>query len=127
MTANRPLSDVLQDILKNVQDLIRAELRLAKAEVAQDSKAAAFSAVWLIAGAACGVTAWALLMWTVIFALAQVVALWLATLLVAAAMAAVAAVLVAVGRQKIRRLHPTPDRTLASMKENLQWIRPSTR
>ena len=127
MTPNRPLSDVLQDILKNLQELIRSEFKLAKTEVAQDTKAAAFSAVWLVAGAVCGLTAWAFLLWTAAFALAQVVPLWLATLLVAGAMAAAAAVLVMVGRRKIRHLQPVPDRTLASVKENLQWIRPSTR
>ena len=83
--------------------------------------------MWLAAGAVCGLTAWALLLWAAAFALAQVVPLWLTTLLVAAAMAVAAAVLLVVGRQKIRRLRPTPDCTLASMKENLQWIRHSTR
>jgi hypothetical protein len=127
VTSNRPLSDVLQEILKNVQDLIRSEFRLAKAEVAQDTRAAVFSVVWLAAGAVCGLSAWAFLLWTAAFALAQVVPLWIAALLVAVAMAVAAAVLLVIGRQKIRRLHPTPDRTLASMKENLWWIRPSTR
>ena len=100
MTPNRPLSDVLQDILKNVQELIRSEFKLAKTEVAQDAKAAAFSAVWLVAGAVCALTAWAFSLWTAAFALAQVVPLWLATLLVAGAMAAAAAVLLLVGRQR---------------------------
>ena len=127
MTHSRLLSDVLEDILKNVQELIRSEFKLAKTEVAQDTKAAAFSAVWLVAGAVCALTAWTFSLWTAAIALAQVVPLWLATLLVAAAMAAAAAVLVMVGRQKVRHLPPVPDRTLASVKENLQWIRPSTR
>jgi hypothetical protein len=119
------VSDVLQDILQNVQDLIRSEFRLAKAEVAQDSKQAALSAIWLAAAAVCAVTAWGFVLWTAAFALSQVVPLWLATLIVAAGTAISAAVLFAVGRRKFQRLQPTPDRTMASMKENLQWIKPS--
>ena len=124
---NRPVSEVLQDILHNLQDLIRSEFRLAKAEVGQDARQAAASAVWMGAGAVCGISAWLFLLWTVAFAVAQSVPMWVATLIVAAAMGVAALVLLAYGRRQIKRLHPMPERTVASLKENLQWIKPSTK
>jgi hypothetical protein len=127
VTANRPVSEVLQDILHNLQDLIRSEFRLAKAEVGQDARQAAASAAWIGAGAVCGVSAWLFLLWTVAFAVAQSLPMWAATLIVAAAMGLVAVVLLAFGRRQLKRLHPVPERTAASLKETFQWIKPSTK
>ena len=127
VTANRPVSEVLQDILHNLQDLIRSELRLAKAEVSQDARQAAASAAWMGAGAVCGMSAWLFLLWTVAFAAAEILPMWAATLIVAVAMSLAAVVLLRVGRRQMRRVHPMPERTAASLKENLQWIRPSTK
>jgi hypothetical protein len=127
VTANRPMSEVLQDILQNLQDLIRSEFRLAKAELGQDARQAAASAVWVAAGAVCGLSAWLFLLWTAAFAAAQVMPMWAASLTVAVVMGLAAVVLLAFGRRKIKRLDPVPERTVASMKENLQWIRPSTK
>jgi hypothetical protein len=42
-------------------------------------------------------------------------------------MGVAAAVLLAYGRRQITRVNPMPDRTAASLKENLQWIKPSTK
>ena len=127
MIANRPMSEVLQDILQNLQDLIRSEFRLAKAEVGQDARQAAASAVWVAAGAVCGVSAWLFLLWTAAFAAAQVMPMWAASLTVAVVMGLAAALLLAFGRRRIKRLDPMPERTVASLKENLQWIKPSTK
>lgn len=127
MIANRPMSQVLQDILQNVQDLIRSEFRLAKAELGQDARQAAASAVWVAAGAVCGLSAWLFLLWTAAFAAAEVMPMWAASLTVAVVMGLAATLLLALGRRRIKRLDPMPERTVASMKENLQWIRPSTK
>ena len=37
MTGDRSVSDVLQDILRNVQEILRSEVRLAKAEIRQEA------------------------------------------------------------------------------------------
>jgi hypothetical protein len=127
VTANRPVSEVLQDILHNLQTLIRSEFRLAKAEVSQDARQAVASAAWIGAGAVCGISAWLFLLWTVSFAVAESLPMWAATLIIAAVMGVAAAVLLAYGRRQITRVNPMPDRTAASLKENLQWIKPSTK
>ena len=43
MTGARSISDVLQDILRNVQDTLRSEVRLAKAEIRQEEPMGAFA------------------------------------------------------------------------------------
>ena len=127
MTDHRAVSDVLQETLDNVQGLLRAEVRLAKAEVRQDAREAAVSGVWLIAGVLLAGSAWMLTLWTVVFALANAMPLWAATLTSGLVLGAAAGALIAVGWQRLQRLQPLPERTAASVKENLRWLKQSTR
>ena len=123
----RALSDVLQDILRNLQELVRSEIRLAKAEVRADARDTAVSATWLIAGVGCALSAWMLALWAAVYGLASVVPLWASALLIALVVAAAAATLIAVGRRRIATIRPLPERTVASVKENLAWLKQSTK
>jgi putative superfamily III holin-X len=53
--------------------------------------------------------------------------MWMATLVVAAMLAVIAAALLLSGKQRLARVHPTPERTLETMKENLEWAKQSTK
>ncbi len=46
----RSVSDVLQDILRNLQEMVRSEIRLAKVEIRGEVKRAVSSGVWIAAG-----------------------------------------------------------------------------
>ena len=127
MTEQRPFSEVLQDILRNLQELIRAELRLAKAEVRQDAGEAAASGAWMAAGLVIALTAWGFLLWSAAYGLALVVPLWAATLIMAVITGAAAMTLIMLGLRKFKRLRPMPERTIESVKENVEWIKQSTR
>jgi hypothetical protein len=119
----RALSDVLQDILRNLQDIVRSEVRLAKVEIRDDARQAAASAVWIAAGTIGALSAWAFLLWTITFALSTRMSMWAATLVVALVLACAASVLIVGGIRRVKRIHPIPERTIASIKENVQWIR----
>jgi hypothetical protein len=126
MTEQRPLADVLHDILRNVQELIRAEVRLAKAEVRQDAREAATASAWVLAGAIAALTAWSFLLWAAAFGLGLVMPTWAAALVVALVTGVAAAALLAFGVRRFARWRPAPERTVASLKENVEWIRQST-
>ena len=69
MAGDRSVSDVLQDILRNVQEILRSEVRLAKAEIRQEATEAAASALWMTAGVVGVLSAWMFLLWTAAYAL----------------------------------------------------------
>jgi hypothetical protein len=119
----RALSDVLQDILRNLQEIVRSEVRLAKVEIRDEARHAASSAVWIAAGTIGALSAWAFLLWTITFALSTRMSMWAATLVVAVVMAFADTVLIVGGIRSVKRIHPIPDRTIASIKENVAWIR----
>jgi hypothetical protein len=119
----RPLSDVLREIVRNLQEIVRAEVRLARAEIRDDARQTAAAAVWIVAGIAGALSAWAFLLWTIVFALSTRMSMWAATLLVAVVLAVVAGVLIMGGVRRLKRLNPMPERTIASIKENVAWLK----
>ena len=123
MSQERALSDVLQDILRNLQEIVRSEVRLARVEIRDGAKQAASSAVWIAAGTIAALSAWAFLLWTMTFALSTRMSMWAATLVVAVVLACAASVLIVGGIRRVKRIHPMPERTIASIKESVEWIR----
>ena len=127
MAEERSVSAVFKDIVRDLQDIVRSEIHLAKVEIRDDVRQAASSSVWLAAGAAGVLSAWVFLLWTLAYALATSMPIWAATLVMAVVMAAVGAVLVMGGLRRVRRLQAIPGRTVASLKENLEWIKQPTK
>jgi len=127
VNGDRAFSDVLQDLLGNLQELVRSEIRLAKAEVREEATLTLSAATCLGLGVIGGMGAGMLLLWTVVFALALVLPMWAATLVTCAITAAMAGVLIVVGRERLKQVRPGPDRTVANIKENLEWLKQSTR
>ena len=50
MAEERSVSDVFQDILRNLQEMVRSEICLAKVEIRGEVKQAVSSGVWIAAG-----------------------------------------------------------------------------
>jgi hypothetical protein len=64
MAEERAVSEVVQDILRNLQEIVRSEVRLAKVEIREELKQAAFSGAWITGGAVGVLNACIFLLWT---------------------------------------------------------------
>jgi uncharacterized membrane protein YqjE len=127
VNGERSVSDVLQDILRNLQEMVRSEVRLAKVEIRDEVRRAVSSSIWIAAGVVGALSAWIFLLWTVAYSLATRMSMWAATLVVAVVMACIASVLVIGGIRRVRRIQPIPERTVESVKENLEWMKQPTK
>lgn len=122
-SAGRSVPEVLHDIVGNIQEIIRSEFRLAKAEVKEEaSKARGPLTTWAI-GALIGLYAVGLLLFTIVMAMATVMATWLAALIVGAVMGVVSIALISAGSARLKRVNKVPERTIESLKENVQWAK----
>lgn len=122
----RSVSDVLQDIFGNVQEIVRSEVRLARAEIKTEAEKTATAAKSLVAGAVLGFYAGGLLLIAAVYGLSTVLAPWLAALLLSGFVAVVAFTLISVGRERMRLMNK-PVKTIKTMKEDVQWLRDQTR
>jgi uncharacterized membrane protein YqjE len=121
----RPMAEVFKDIVGNVQEMVRSEVRLARAEIREEASKTARAGAMLAAGGVLAVISAIFFLTFIVQLLDLVMPDWAATLLVALGLGLAALVLVSKGRG---RLHvPTPDKTIENVKENLEWMKNQTK
>ena len=96
---------------------------LAKTEIGEEAVKAKSSAVLLGAGAITAIYAILFLLLMTVLVLALVIPTWAAALTVGATLTVVAALLLAAGFRRFKRIHPTPVRTVETLKENVEWAK----
>jgi Putative Actinobacterial Holin-X, holin superfamily III len=124
---NRSSGEIVQDLVQNVQEILRSEVRLAKAEITLEAKKAARGAAISAGGAILAIFALGLLLWTGVYALALALPMWAAALIVGVLVGITAGAMLAVGRARMKQVHPKPETTIRSVKENVQWLKNLTR
>jgi len=123
---NRSIGDVLSDIVDDVQQIVRAEVRLARAEIREQLGRARLAAMFLATAAVAALMAIGLVLLAGVFALATIWPSWAAALAVAAGTALLGGLLWMAGIRRIRALHVTPQKAIDSVKENIQWAKTRT-
>ena len=119
--SQRSLSDVVQDIIANLQQIIRSEMRLATVEIKEKTDQAKKPATTLAIGGVLGLYGVGFVLLASMYALSLVLAPWLAALIVGVVLAIVATILVGSGRKSLKKIQALPEKTVQSVKENVQW------
>jgi uncharacterized membrane protein YqjE len=121
----RSIAEVLGNIVGNVQHIVRAEIRLAKAELREDAVRVKRGMSFLAIAGVIGLFALGFLFLAAVYALSMVVAPWLAALIVAVAIAVIAAALASAGLKSMKNLGL--PRTAETIQENVQWLKTRAR
>ena len=123
-TADPTLGALVNDLTTQVPELIRSELRLAQAEMAEKGKRAGlgigmFSGAGLMAFFGFGT-----LLATLVLVLDLFLPAWLAALIVTVVLFAIAAVLALMGKKKVDEATPlTPERATVGVKEDIATVK----
>ncbi len=119
-----PVSDLVQHASRQLSQLVRDEMRLAQAEMTEKGKRFGKGGGLFGGAGLMGVLTLQALVATVIAALSLVMDVWVAALIVTGALAAVTAVMAALGKQQIGKASPpVPERTMGSVKADVAEIR----
>jgi uncharacterized membrane protein YqjE len=122
----RSIPEILQDVLTNIQDIVRAEVRLAKAELGEELNRARSGGLLIGVGAVAAIFSTLFLLLACVYALGRVMPNWAAALIVAAAVGVAAAVTLGIGLKRLKSIQAAP-KTAASLKENVQWAKQLTK
>lgn len=118
------LGALVHDLSTQIPELVRSELRLAQAELAQKGKRAGIGAGLFGAAGLAALYGVAVLLAAVILALALVLPAWAAALVVAVLLLAAAGVLALRGKGEVEQATPpAPERALAGIKEDLETVK----
>ena len=122
------VSQLLSGIVGDAQELVRKEIALARQEIREEIGSAKDVGVKLgIAGAVLGVGGLLL-----VLALSQALAdllnwpTWAGYGLVGLVLAIAGYVLFSSAQKRIKQISPVPEKTVATMKENVEWIKDRT-
>jgi hypothetical protein len=123
----RPIGELMRQLASETTTLVRQELELAKAEAREKGRKAGPGIGMVAAAAAVGLLALGALTAFFILALDGALPNWAAALIVATVYAAGAAVLYVQGRDKVKEAGPpVPEKTIETVKEDLQWAKNPT-
>jgi VIT1/CCC1 family predicted Fe2+/Mn2+ transporter len=120
----RPIGEVAKELTSDLSLLVRQEIELAKAEMAEKGRTAApglgmFGGAGIVALCAAGaITAFLVLVFSLFLPD------WAAAIIVGAVLAAVAYVLVRQGKERVADAgKPVPEQTIETVKEDVEWAK----
>jgi Na+/melibiose symporter-like transporter len=120
---DRSVGQLLGDVTRELQALVRKELELARAETKEElQRAGAAGKRFGVAGLA-GYLAVVMLSFAAAWALTAVMPTGWAFFAVGVVLAAVAAAMALQGRRRLREFHPVPQETAETLKEDVQWLK----
>jgi uncharacterized membrane protein YqjE len=125
--SERSVSHILRDIIRDFQEIVRSELRLAKSELRDEARKAKSATVLITVGALTALFALLFLLVTSVDALSLVMPHWAAALIVAVVLGIIAGATLRAGMKHLRHVHPTPARTVETLKENVEWAKQQTK
>ena len=115
--------ELASEVAKDMSTLVRQEVALAKAELQQEAKTAG-TAFGAFGGAGfAGYFVLVFLSLAAMYGLDAVMPTGWAALIVAGVWAVIAAVFAVMGRNKLKGFNPKPERTIETVKEDVQWAK----
>jgi uncharacterized membrane protein YqjE len=118
----RSMTEILQDIIADIQEIVRSEFRLAKVEIQEEIAKVTRSGVPLIVGLILGLYGLGFLLLAAVHALSLIVDAWLAALIVGFGVGVISLILISVGRNRLKGVK-VPEKTIGTVKENVQWAK----
>ena len=124
----RPVGELLRQLSQETTTLVKQEIELAKAEMAEKGKQAGIGAGMFGGAGVSGLLALIFLSLAIVAALDTAMWAWLAALIVGLVWAAAAAVLALQGRNKVQQATPpAPEQAIESTKEDVKWAKSHAR
>ena len=121
----RPLGELLSDVTAQLQQLVRKEIELGRAEIKQEVDKAVKGVAAFAVAAVVGLLAAVALVLAAGWGLSELVPEGVAFLIVGVLLLAVAAALAAAGKKKVAQVNPVPQRTVETVKEDVDTAKDS--
>ena len=119
----RTLPEVLQGAIGNIQEIIRSEFQLARAEIKAVLEKIPGPASMIGLGLGISLYAIGFILLAIVYKLSTVMATWAAALLVGGVLALLAITTLVAATNKIKHINTVPEKTVETLKENMTWAK----
>jgi Putative Actinobacterial Holin-X, holin superfamily III len=123
LQVERSLGELFSELSQEVSTLFRQEAQLAKVEMSQKASQAGRSVGLVAAGGAVAYAGFLALLAALILGLAQIMAGWLAALIVGLVVAGIGYAVVQKGLSELKNMNLAPEKTLKTLREDGQWLK----
>jgi len=123
MHHERSLGELFSELGREVGDLVRAEIALARVELTDRATRLGRNAGMLVAGGLIAYAGFLVLLGAIVLGLGLILPLWLSALIVAVVVLAVGGVLVQRGLADLKRANLAPVRTIERLRQDLRWAK----
>jgi membrane protein len=124
----RSIRELIDQLAEDARGLVRAEVGVIRAELEEKLRRLAVGAALVAVAGVLGLVMLGAATATAIIALANVLATWLAALIVTAVFAVGAGIALLVGLKILRRgVPPAPTESVDSIKEDVSWVKARAR
>jgi uncharacterized membrane protein YqjE len=120
------VGEIFGNLATDIQDLVRGEIRLARAELDQKLTRVLMGAIWMLGGALVGFAGLVVILQGVAAALALWLGTWAASLIVGVVIVLVGALLARSGLAMLSLKSLTPDRTAESLQKDARVVKEHT-
>jgi uncharacterized membrane protein YqjE len=120
---DRSIGKLVGEAASEFSGLVRKEIELAKLEMREEVSVATASGKFFGIGALCAYLAVFMLSLAAAWGLAEVMAVGWAFLIVGVVYAVAAAVMLVIGRERMREFQAVPEETVETLKEDVQWLK----
>jgi uncharacterized membrane protein YqjE len=120
---DKSLGELVSQLTSDFSDLVSTQLEIAKVEIKAELSRATKGAGMLTAGGLTGYLALMLLSFAAAWGLSEGMPTGFAFLIVGLVWAAVALFLALTGRDQLRTVHPVPEQTKQTIKEDVEWAK----
>jgi len=122
LDSGRSISQILQEIVSRVGEIIRSEVKLATIEIKQDLSERARAATFLAAASVLIVLALGFLLLGAVYGLSLAMPSWAAALVVGVTVAIVGGILFYVGQARMK-VSPKLEMTTQTAEDNIRWLK----
>ena len=119
----RSVAGLFSELTREMSSLVRHEVALAKAEMSEKAHQATTGVTSLAVGGMVTFASILVLLFSAVYALAQVVEMWLAALIVGLIVLVVGVVMLQKGRSNLKAKNLVPQRTMGTMREDKAFVK----
>jgi hypothetical protein len=119
----RTLPELLQGAIGNIQEIIRSEFQLARAEIGAVIQKISGPATMVGVGIGISLYAVGFILLAIVYKLSTLMEAWVAALLVGGILALIAIITLVGATHKLKHMNAVPEKTVETMKENMTWAK----
>ena len=123
---DKSIGELLKQLSTDTSTLVKQEMALARAEIAEQGKKAGLGAGLFGAAGALALVTLGALAATLILLLDKAMDAWIAALIVTVVFGAIAALLALTGKNRINEATPPAPQTIETVKEDVAWAKTQT-